>query len=130
MVFPFCVPSMTLLVVFRACALYNNNPYVVTFFTCSWLVLVVACVTVPFASTAVNIGITEYCSPQVRSLVTFGIIYVPIHETMIFLATSWAFLQSSYTDTNVTNGLRVMILGKFLPAFSKSILHDGQAYYL
>ena len=130
MVFPFTVPSITLLVVFRACALYRNNPYVVTFFSCSWLVLVVACVTVPVASTAVNIGITEYCTPQVRSLVSFGIIYVPIHETLIFLATSWAFLQSSYTDTNVTNGLRVMVLGKFLPEFSKSILHDGQAYYL
>jgi hypothetical protein len=33
-------------------------------------------------------------------------------------------------DVNMKNGIKVMVLGKHLPAFSKSILRDGQFYYL
>ena len=131
MILPVTIPSTTLLFVFRVCALYNNNQYVVAFSSISWLVVLGSSFTVPIGSKAVNIGITKYCVPmKPKSSTSFAIVYPVIHETLVFLATSWAFLQNSFTDVNFTNGFRVMVMGNFLPAFSRSILHNGQAYYL
>jgi hypothetical protein len=53
-----------------------------------------------------------------------------VHDTLIFLATSWAFVSRSYTDRSVKAILKDVFLGKNLPLFTRSILRDGQAYYL
>jgi hypothetical protein len=54
-----------------------------------------------------------------------------VNDTLVFLATSWAFKWNSLAPSgNVKEGLNIMVLGKNLPAFSKSILRNGQAYYL
>ena len=132
MIFPLTLPITNLLFVFRVRALYSNNKYVVIFSYISWLVVLASSFTVPVSSTAVHIGITNYCvgiKPKPH-LISFAIFYPTIHETLVFLLTSWAFLRNSFTDINLSNGFRVMVMGKFLPAFSKSILHNGQGYYL
>jgi len=53
-----------------------------------------------------------------------------IHDGLIFMAASWAFMRNSFSDVNVTNSIKVMVFGRNLPAFSKSILQNGQAYFL
>jgi len=85
----------------------------------------------PIGAQAVAIGDTDFCFSGPGKPFSRAVTFVPImHETLVFVATSWAFMRRSYVDVNVKNGVSVMILGRHLPAFSKSILHDGQAYYL
>lgn len=131
MLFPLTMPSNTLLFVFRVCALYNDNKYVVAIFSLSWLLVLGLSIAVPIGNTAVNIGTTKYCVfTRRKSSTSLAVFYPFVHETMVFIATSWALLRNSYIDINIKNGFKVVVMGNFLPAFSKSVLHDGQAYYL
>ncbi len=130
-IYPLTVPTTVLLFVFRVCALFNNNKFVVVFFSLSWLAVLASSFTLPIGAQAVAIGNTNYCASGAGKPFTRVVTFVPfVHETLVFFATSWAFMRRSYVDVNVKNGVKVMILGRHLPAFSKSILHDGQAYYL
>jgi hypothetical protein len=129
--FPLTVPSTTLLFVFRVCALYDYNKYITTFFSLSWLLVLGFTASVPIGNSAVNIGVTKYCVfTRIKFVTPLAMFYPLFHETLVFIATAWAFQRNSYTDINFTNGFKVMLMGKFLPAFSKSLLHDGQAFYL
>jgi hypothetical protein len=86
---------------------------------------------VPIGTRALKIGTTKHCSDGktelARLLASFSVV---IHDSLIFLATSWALMRNSYSDISMKGSVRVMFLGRHLPAFSKSILRDGQAYYL
>ncbi len=86
---------------------------------------------VPIASEAMAIGATNYCMIRPGEVYMKILTFIPFaHETLVFFASSWAFIRRSYVDVSIKNGIRVMILGRHLPAFSKSILHGGQAYFL
>jgi hypothetical protein len=123
------LPSTLLIFVARVSALYNNNKYVVTFFSLLWLGVLASAIAVALDTSAFRIGKTNYCaesrSKKSSVLATMALVY----DTLIFLATSWALMRS-YTPVTSTRGFRNMVLGKHLFAFSKSILRDGQAYYL
>jgi len=78
-----------------------------------------------------KMGTSQYCSitrTQLVNALTSSSVFV--YDSLIFIATSWAFMRNSHSDVSVKNGIRVMVFGRYLPAFSKSILRDGQAYYL
>lgn len=130
--FPFTVPLSVLPFVMRVSALYNNNKYVVVFFSTTWLFVLGSHILVPIDTIGVNIGATKYCLLHLRTdldnLLTSSSVFV--HDGLVFIATSWAFMMNSFSDINVENGIRVMVLGKNLPAFSRTILRDGQAYFL
>ena len=130
MLFPLA-RTTALLFLFRVYALYNHNKYIIVLFSLSWLLSLGLSVQVPLSSSAIHIGITKYCVFTRTKLSTSFVIFYPLfHETLVFLATAWGLLGNSYIDVNFTNGFKVVVMGKFLPAFSKSFLYDGQAFYL
>jgi len=81
-------------------------------------------------SIGIKIGTTDHCSLIIRELPNALSSICPlIHDTLIFLATSWGFMQMSY-DPGVKNRIKVVIFGKDMGPFTRSFLRDGQAYYL
>jgi hypothetical protein len=129
--YPFTVPLTLLLFVFRVCAIYNNNKYVVFLFSLSWLSVLGSSIALPIGLKGMTIGNTGYCvQGQIESF-TMAIVFAPlVHDTLVCFATSWKFLYNSHEELNIKNGFKVMFLGRHLPVFSKSVLRDGQAYYL
>ena len=132
-IYPVAMPSTLLLFVFRVCALYRNRKYAVGFFSILWLGLLACSIIMPFGVSAYSIPISGYCM-EIKSDLSAALVYLSpfVHDTIIFLATSWAFISNSsvYQDMTLKNGLRILFSGNPLPAFSKSILRDGQVYYL
>ena len=53
-----------------------------------------------------------------------------VNDGAVFIATSWKLMQMSHKERNVRNGVRTMLFGDYLPAFSRSMLKDGQSYLL
>lgn len=85
----------------------------------------------PFGVSAYTMPVQGYCIEK-RSELAYAMVNFPslVHDTIIFLATSLAFVSNSYRGLTLKNSLRVLIFGQFLPAFSRSVLRDGQLYYL
>jgi hypothetical protein len=132
-VYPLTLPFTLLLFVFRVCALYHNNKYVVGFFSLTWLSVLGSSIALAINVHGIEIAQTGYCIEDKPQLVaSLATILPAVHDAFVFWATSWAFAWNSLSpsDNRIKHGFNVMVLGKYLPAFSKSILHDGQAYYL
>jgi len=125
------IPTTLLLFVLRTSALYNNNRYIVGLLSMSWLGVLICSILVPFGVSGYAIAKTGYCI-EVKTALAGGFAEISpfVHDTIVFFATSWALSKSSYPHDNAKGKLQAMFLGKYLPTFSKSILHDGQAYYL
>ncbi len=131
LIYPFTVPATLLLFVFRISALYDNNKYVIAFFFFSWLGVLGSSILMPIGISGTNIAFTKYCvQNEMKPYVKLSIILPPVNDTLVFFATSWAFFMNVYVETSIKNGFDVMVLGRHLPAFSRSILQNGQAYYL
>lgn len=131
LIYPFTLPATHLLFVFRISALYNNNKYVIAFFYLSWLGVLGSSILLPIGISGANIAFTKYCvQNELKAYTKIGIILPPVNDTLVFFATSWAIFMNVYVETSVKNGFDVMVLGRHLPAFSRSILQNGQAYYL
>jgi hypothetical protein len=93
--------------------------------------LLICSIIMPFGVSAFEVSLTGYCI-ETKTNAAYALVNYPpmVHDTIIFVATSWAFISNSYQDLSLKNGLSTLIFAKFLPAFSKSILRDGQLYYL
>jgi len=128
--YPFTTPVTLLLFVMRTSALYNNNRYMVAFLVLSWLCVLICSALVPLGVMGIPFANTNYCI-EIKTPVSWALTRIPpfTHDTIVFAVTSFALMRSSYSDDN-KGKLRTMVLGKYLPAFSKSLLRDGQAYYL
>ena len=75
----------------------------------------------------------ETClDPELNPFLMATIIISLINDTLVFLAITWRLLRNSYVEVPHTlrSGFRIVILGDYLPAFSKVLLKEGQAYYL
>ncbi|KAF9553159.1 hypothetical protein CPC08DRAFT_714025 [Agrocybe pediades] len=129
--FPIIMSSTSLLFFYRIRALYIGNNYVVGLFFALWLCVVASSITPIFAVSGANIGQTKYCQiNRLERFVAASVIVPFVNDTLVFVATSWKLMRHSHAETSIKNGIRVMILGRYLPAFSKAMLQDGQAYYL
>lgn len=54
-----------------------------------------------------------------------------VNDTFVFLAISWKLMRNAYVEEfNIKGRIRTMVLGDYMPAFSKGMLKDGQSYYL
>jgi len=125
------LPSSALLLVFRVVALYKDNQYIVAFFALCWIAILALSIVVPMGTTGMQIENTPYCVEiKFKPYAIIGAIIPVVHDTLIFVATAWAFVRNSYMETNLKNSYDVVVLGKNLPAFSKSLLRDGQLYIL
>lgn len=77
---------------------------------------------------------TGYCEEiTVTALSSYGLMAPLGFDTLILLAISWRLSKISSMDepgTNVGKSVNTMLFGTNLPAFAKSLLIDGQIYYL
>ncbi|PPR04490.1 hypothetical protein CVT24_013099 [Panaeolus cyanescens] len=129
--FPISVPATSLLFFFRIRAVFDDDPFVVSFFGFMWFAVLGGSLTVTQGVHAASIAGTQYCAAgPYEDYVASATILPLIHDTLIFLAISWRLIANSHVDHNFRNGYRVMVFGDYLPAFSKSLLQGGQAYYL
>ena len=126
--------STSLLFFFRTRAVFNTYPWVVAFFASLWLAVLCGCVAniveifEPIPNSASN---TPICiNPGINPFVAVATIIPLINDTLAFLAISWRLYRNSYDPYTFQGGVRFLIFGDYLPAFSKALLQDGQAYYL
>jgi hypothetical protein len=131
--YPFAIPLTILPFVVRIFALYRNNKYVIAFFSVTWLSVLGSCVVMPIGIISITSGTRKYCLQNKLLSMPALRIFLFIHDSFIFLATSWALMRNSYQSDaglGVKKGIRVMVLGRHMLPFSKAILRDGQAYFL
>ena len=108
-----------------------NNKYAVAFFGLSWLAFLANSIFVSMSIVGMQIDNTPYCVEiKFQTQLIIGAIGPVVHDTLIFMATTWAFMKGSYIETNVENPFNTMVLVKHLLPFSKSLLRDGQLYFL
>ncbi|KAF8806081.1 hypothetical protein BYT27DRAFT_7191383, partial [Phlegmacium glaucopus] len=105
--------------------------FFLAFFACSWLAVVAGYVT--FIAKIVGAkAIPGLCHvvPHTKAYVTAATIVSLVNDTLVFLAITWRLCANSYVPRTVRNSVRVLILGDYLPVFSKAMLQEGQVYYL
>lgn len=126
------IPATSLLFFFRVRAMYGNNLYVTLFFSFMLLAVVAGSVTSTQGVTLVPIGTTNYCTNgrMDEYVIASGIIPL-VNDTLVFIAITWRLVRGSVrVPSTRTGGSWSFIFGKHLPAFSRSLLQDGQVYYL
>ena len=130
--YPVALPFTVLLLVFRVVALYMNSKYAIAFFGLSWLALLGTSIAVSMGVVGMQIGKTPYCveTKSQTHWQLLGVVGPVVHDTLIFLATTWVVIKNSYIETNVKISFHVVVLGKRLLPFYKSLLRDGQLYFL
>ena len=84
-----------------------------------------------FGIIGTNIGPTQYClTGGIKPYAEAAAVIPMINDTIIFCAISWRLWRNNWARPTVKNSFRVFVFGDYLPSFSKSMLLDGQAYYL
>ena len=133
--FVIAIPATSLLFFFRVRAMYNNNLYITLFFSFMWFAIVAGSVTSTQGVTLVPLGPTNYCTNGKMDdyVIASGIIPL-VNDTLVFIAITWRLVHGSSrgsgTTTTRKGGSWSFIFGNHLPAFSRSLLQDGQVYYL
>ncbi|KAF9568706.1 hypothetical protein CPC08DRAFT_352419 [Agrocybe pediades] len=129
--YPIIMPSTALLFFYRVRAMYEGNRVVIGFFAFMWLAVLAGSLTPTVGITATRIGPTDYCvNLGLAPYVSTACIVPFVNDTFTFLATSWKLWQNAHVPQSIHNNVKVMVFGHHLPAFSKALLKDGQAYYL
>ncbi|KAF8898069.1 hypothetical protein CPB84DRAFT_1748075 [Gymnopilus junonius] len=111
--FPIAIPATSLLFFFRVRAVFDGNKYVIAFFAFTWLAVLGGCITVTRGVTGINIAIIPL-----------------VNDTLVFLAISFRLMTNTHVDLNLKSGVKTVLSGAYLPAFSKTLFQDGQIYYL
>ncbi|KAJ7278019.1 hypothetical protein C8J57DRAFT_1308398 [Mycena rebaudengoi] len=125
------VPANCLLFFLRARAIFDRNPYMITLFFVVWLGVLGSSATTPFALTGANIGPTDFCLTASAKAYGGAITIAPmIHDTIVFLTISSRLFANSHRNLGLKGDFRAFWTGEYLPQFSKTVLQDGQVYYL
>lgn len=125
------VSSTSLLFFFRTRAVFNRDPWIIFLFACLCLAVFGACVTPIIGVFTGNIGPTSYCmTVEVKPYTAAAVVVPLINDTLIFIAITWRLHSNSSARRTINDGVRVLVFGNYLPAFSKAMLQDGQVYYL
>lgn len=98
-----------------------------------WLAVLAGCIAVSQGVTGANIGLTKYCiNHAYEPYIGAGGIIPLVNDTFVFLAISWRLMMNAQMELGVKTGVKVkaLVLGEYLPAFSRTVFQDGQAYYL
>ena len=126
-----CHPATSLLFFFRVRAVFSRSKYVVWFFSFMWLAVLGAALTVPQAVSAMSMGPTRYCIH--RTMKPFAVVTVIVslvNDTLVLLAVTVGFVMNTHHEPTLKEGMKTMMYGAYLPAFSRAILRDNQIYYL
>lgn len=113
----------------RLKAIYNRNRAVIAAFFVLWLGLAVGGIFIVVGVKGGPSGATQYCQDvSVKHFVFYGEVAPLVFDTLVFLAISWRLSRVASIDEK--RRFESMFLGTNLPAFTKSLLQDGQIYYL
>ncbi|KAF8154826.1 hypothetical protein B0H34DRAFT_718046 [Crassisporium funariophilum] len=129
--YPIAIPATSLLFFFRVRAVFDRNNYVVGFFAFMWLAVLGGCLTVTQGVVGVHIGPTNYClNGSLAPYVSAAAIIPLVNDTLVFLAITYRLMSNAHRDYSIKDGVRVLVFGDYMPAFSRALLQDGQVYYL
>ncbi|KAJ3489007.1 hypothetical protein NLJ89_g11566 [Agrocybe chaxingu] len=129
--YPVAIPATSLLFFFRVRAIFDRNKVVVAFFAFMWLAVLGGCITVTRGVTGINIGPTKYClNFALEDYVAAAAIIPLVNDTLVFFAISVRLMTNTHVEYNLRNGIKTLVSGDYLPAFSKTLFQDGQIYYL
>ncbi|KAH7908554.1 hypothetical protein BJ138DRAFT_342953 [Hygrophoropsis aurantiaca] len=139
--FPIATSSTGLLFFFRVRAVYGGTTLATAFFGCLWLGVFACSLALISAVSATSIGTTEYCIDSgVSADVGAAIFPTLVYDTIVFVAISRRLAMLSFVDVSLDESgshrtrtpvwARAFLFGEYLPAFSRSLLRDGQIYYL
>ncbi|KAJ3506391.1 hypothetical protein NLJ89_g6894 [Agrocybe chaxingu] len=128
---PVAIPGTSLLLFFHVCAIYNKNKYIIMIFGFMWIAVIGGSTTAVIGGSYHSLGPTDYCTnASLPSYASAAAIIPTANDFCLYIAIVWRMLRSSYVDNTVKNGVRMMVFGDYLPALSKALLHNGQAYFL
>ena len=129
---PLAFPCSALLFLLRLRAVYNRDRVIVAIFSVLWLGLLASSVFVAIGMKAAPIGPTKYCTIRfAEKSAELGYLTPLIYDTLVFVAISWRLCRIACArPPSPQKSLKMVLFGHYLPAFTKSILLDGQLYYL
>ncbi|KAF9044940.1 hypothetical protein BJ165DRAFT_1404214 [Panaeolus papilionaceus] len=128
--YPITTPATSFLFFLRLRAVFDRNRIVVAIFGFIWIALFGSTFTVPIGLIGGNIGPTKYCmTVEIREYIITSTVISLVHDTLVLLAISWRLMTFTHTDPDIRRGVKTMVFGDYLPAFSRSLLHDGQKFY-
>jgi len=129
---PVAIASSALLFFYRVRAIYEASKKTTIFFFLLWLTVLGSNMTIAIGVVGGTVGPTKYCDNEsIPIYVVVSFIFPLIYDTLVFFAISIRLTRNVYIDDmTVGKGFKVAILGKYLPTFSRSLLKDGQSYYL
>ena len=129
--FIFAISSTSLLFFFRARAVFRSTPLATVFFGVLWLGVLGGSLTISTAIEGANLGPTPYCTTGVVRFYSVAAVITPlINDSIVFFAISWRLCSNNWAHPTLRNDVRTMVFGDHLPSFSKSLLQDGQVYFL
>ncbi|KAF4610056.1 hypothetical protein D9613_010298 [Agrocybe pediades] len=129
------VSTTSLLFLFRVHAIYYGNRYAAGIFIFLWTCVISGSVAIALAKGSNNgkAAPSDSCSETAVNIITLVItssILPMALDFIIFLAVTWRLFQNAHVTLTLKHGLKVMMFGAFLPAFSRALLQDSQIYFL
>ncbi|KAF8162039.1 hypothetical protein K438DRAFT_1449788, partial [Mycena galopus ATCC 62051] len=130
--YPVAVPLASLLFFFRVRAVYGGARMVAVIFGFMWIAELATCIVVPMVTGGIHIGTTRYCiCGKLVWHVGISVNITPaLFDSAVFLAISFKLVQNNQTEHSSASKVRAFIAGRYLPSFSRSLLVDGQVYYM
>lgn len=126
---PLSVAASEFLFFIRLQAVYNRNGVVIATFFVLCVALAVGGIFVAIGVKGGPAGDTQYCEDvSVARTVFYSELAPLVFDTLVFLAISWRLSRLASFDEKGSIGS--MLFGTNLPAFTKSLLQDGQIYYV
>ncbi|KZP23848.1 hypothetical protein FIBSPDRAFT_447659 [Athelia psychrophila] len=127
-------PATALLFCFRVSAIYLNSRIMVAFFTLGWLA-VTGC-----RAYDAYLGMLKFSSGPDRScgiilpangkIDAVSYVSLAVYDTVVYLAISWRLSSEPMTGSHWQARLSSFVSGTGLYRLSRTLLRDGQFYYL
>ncbi|KAJ7441652.1 hypothetical protein B0H11DRAFT_2095864 [Mycena galericulata] len=129
--YPVAIASNSALFFFRIRAIWGKTRLVTGLFGILWLGVAGMSTTIAFGGDAVAIGPTQYCLvSKLAPYVGASAIMVTVYDTAVFFAISYRLLTNTYVVHSPRELMKALFSGAYLPSFSRSLLVDGQLYYM
>lgn len=126
-------PASQFLFFLHVRAIYANKRIVVWFFSLLWLSTLASGVLGVVNISGINIGPTNYCTPDTLAYVTIGIIIPLVNDILLFIALLICIMGTSTQDANTAymmDRFKTAIFGASIPQLAKTLLQNGQQYFL
>lgn len=130
------ISTTSLLFFFRVRAVYRHSRIVCGFFLFAWLAVLCACV----LHTQIGFLLNIKSSQQVRRCLAAGndspfisasTLIPMVNDLLIFCAITYRLMSMAEVGhPTPTKRILAALFGTYLPAFSRTLLQDGQAYFL